>query len=62
MYQANFAVRGNIIISRNIGESENFQLSIKSPQQSRQWQQRICESVLFTIRRSQHKRVASSAE
>jgi len=36
MYQANFAVRGNIIIiSRDIGERENFQLLIKSPQQSR---------------------------
>ena len=52
MYQAKFAVRGNIIMSRVFGERENFQLLINSPQQSRQWQQRIiCESVLFMIRR-----------
>src|SRR6218665_718586 len=52
MYQANFVVLGNIIISPNIGESENFKLLIKSPQQSRQRQQRYRESVLYTIRRS----------
>jgi len=31
MYQANFAGRGNITISRSGGERENFQLLIKSP-------------------------------
>jgi len=53
MYQANFVLRGNIIMSRNIGERENFKLLIKSPQQCCQWQQRMCESILFMIRQSQ---------
>src|SRR6218665_152670 len=43
------AERGNIIMSRNLGERENFQLLIKSPQQFRQWQQRICESVQYYL-------------
>jgi len=49
MYQANFVLRGNIIMLRNIGERENFNLLITSPQQSCQWQQRICEGVLLYL-------------
>ena len=59
MYQANFLLRGNIIMSRNIGERENFKLLIKSTQQSRQWQQRIYENVQFMLRYAQLKRVPS---